>query len=259
MSGVRRRVRSALHWTRALVGRGGLGPRVDGRDRTAPFVQRYGGSGLRYVAGVSWPRSGHHLLVRLLEGYFGDSFGYCESYSPADCCRRFPCTRRPAINFTKNHDWKLDLPKIPGLPYVVQYRDFLPSTISDFELYVRNGNEDSAASFERYCHASARRYRAFVEKWVLDPLPAERMVVKYEEFVSDPETVMARIVPFFATGTVPDLERLRLLVHGIAWVRGKDMEKIENHGVQDRRDVTAFRYYDRAFLDPLLDGLRDLP
>lgn len=30
------------------------------------------------VIGVSWPRSGHHLLVRLLKFYFGDKMRYCD-------------------------------------------------------------------------------------------------------------------------------------------------------------------------------------
>jgi len=59
---------------------------------------------LRYVAGVSWPRSGHHLLQRLLQSYF-PSLLYCDFYgAETDCCKRIPCSR-PKVGFSKSHDF----------------------------------------------------------------------------------------------------------------------------------------------------------
>jgi len=40
-------------------------------------------NGLNYVTCVSWPRSGHHLLERVLGAYFGERWGYCEFYLAA--------------------------------------------------------------------------------------------------------------------------------------------------------------------------------
>ena len=74
-----------------------------------------------YVVGISWPRSGHHMLLRLLKLYFGPSFGYCSLYGDRpehpevpQCCRCVPCTNAGKINFSKNHDFDLSP--------VIQYR-----------------------------------------------------------------------------------------------------------------------------------------
>ena len=89
---------------------------------------------IRYVAGVSWPRSGHHLVQRLLQGYFGPHLSYDMFYHPElDCCRVFPCTRG-RVHFSKNHDWDLSGVMSAGLPYLIQYRSAAAAAVSDFEL-----------------------------------------------------------------------------------------------------------------------------
>ena len=97
------------------------------------------------VIGVSWPRSGHHLLVRLLTLYFGETFRYCDFYGGVDnCCKTAPCTRAD-IHLAKSHDFDLALPQIADRKYLIQYRDFVPSVVSNFELHVRNGAPDTRA------------------------------------------------------------------------------------------------------------------
>ena len=57
-----------------------------------------------HVTGVSWPRSGHHLLVRMLKLYFGETFGYCDFYGGIEgCCKTVPCTRTDSVHLTKSH------------------------------------------------------------------------------------------------------------------------------------------------------------
>jgi hypothetical protein len=81
------------------------------------------GKGIGYFQGVSWERSGHHLLERILIAYFGDEFGYCEHYSPDDCCKSVPCLKAGTINLSKNHDMKSIVPIVDGVKYIIQYRD----------------------------------------------------------------------------------------------------------------------------------------
>jgi hypothetical protein len=75
---------------------------------------------LRYVAGVSWPRSGHHLLVRMLKSYFGKVFEYCEFYEPQQCCKQFPCARRGVVHFSKNHDFDGTANRLRDVPLIIQ-------------------------------------------------------------------------------------------------------------------------------------------
>src|SRR6187399_650150 len=76
---------------------------------------------LRSVHGVSFPRSGHHLLANCLLAYFGETpyvqkttgesiipellgswnFTYCEFYNH---CNQVPCPC-PTTTYQKNHDY----------------------------------------------------------------------------------------------------------------------------------------------------------
>ena len=89
-------------------------------------------SPLRYVACISYPRSGHHLTVRVLQQYFKHDFKYCQFYNSQEgnCCQSFPCTDE-SVRMTKNHDMELNRPnavglqKQPEVPYLVLIRNFL--------------------------------------------------------------------------------------------------------------------------------------
>lgn len=132
---------------------------------------------LPFVANVSWPRSGHGLLIRILRALLAERFSYCEFYRPrakqgSSCCGRFPCTR-PGISMTKQHDAAL----APGAPLVVQIRSFVPAAVSHFEYALSAGSvEDSAASFRAFALAQVAPYRRFTAKWVAPPRPG-RVVV----------------------------------------------------------------------------------
>ena len=69
---------------------------------------------------VSFPRSGQHLLERLLKDtyeYYDWEFSYCEFY---ECCRSAPCSKGSL--FTKNHDFGVNLPIEDEYRYLVLYR-----------------------------------------------------------------------------------------------------------------------------------------
>ncbi|MBW7920525.1 MAG: hypothetical protein H3C51_00295 [Rubellimicrobium sp.] len=206
------------------------------------------GTGLVRHTGASWPRSGHHLLVRLLQGYFGDRFGYCQHYhTSAACCGCLPCTR-PDIHLSKSHDFTADLPRDPARRYLVQWRDFLPSVISDFELAVRAGGEDSRTAF--LSHASHRfgAWQAFRARWVDWGLAQGQIVLRYEDLLADPQAALARVIAAFAPGDTPDPARIARIV---ARVDGERIERgrvtrLAGAGVHAPRDMRAFRHYDAA-------------
>jgi hypothetical protein len=154
----------------------------------------------RYVAGVSWPRSGHHLAVNVLKEYFGVNFSYCEFYTPKDCCRAFPCVRRDSVKFSKNHDFHLRAPISDSSPYLIQYRAFLPSVVSAYEMFVAQGQPDTPDSFENFATSVSGMYNAFLERWVFGThSPRERLVLRYEEITSDGGVhFIALMIRFFA-------------------------------------------------------------
>lgn len=196
--------------------------------------------------GVSWPRSGHHLAVRLLQAALGEGFGYCQHYhTSAACCGRLPCTRAD-IHLSKSHDFAADLPRDPGRRYLVQWRDFLPAVVSDFELVVRAGGEDSRAGFLHHASHRFGAWQAFRSRWVDWALARGQPVLRYEDLTADPKAALARLLAAFAPGRAHDPARLE------AAVRCVDGERIERGavtrlpgaGVHAARDIRAFRHYD---------------
>lgn len=219
-----------------------------------------------HASGVSWPRSGHHLLVRLLTGYFGPAFGYCEFYNVKPsvkdiplCCGQRPCANANRIALTKDHDFELNTPQIRGQRYLVQYRAFAPSVVSNFELAVRDGYEDSAASFRVFVSAEFSRYLGFTRRWVhSDFARAEGILrVLYEDLVTDPCGVLSEAAAYLAPGHEPDTARIRAVVREVDAQRVADrkIETLARAGVHASRRVEDFRYHDPA-LFALIEGLR---
>jgi len=201
-----------------------------------------------YVIGISWPRSGHHMLVRLFQLYFGSDFHYCDFYGNDEtCCRTVPCQKAGQINFTKNHDFALDVPQISGQKYLIQYRDFLPSVVSNYELFVRQGGEDSRRSFCKFASTEFGRYRAFIRKWVTSEFGQQQLILNYTDFLSDPEGHLARAISFLGDPKRLSLTTLRDVIEQVDGekIQQHKVQKLTNSGVHAGRDVTSFRYYDK--------------
>lgn len=207
---------------------------------------------LRYVAGVSLPRSGHHLIARLLGRYFGTDFLYCSFYDNPDCCRTFPCSR-PEVNYSKSHDFNDEAKLDVGVPLLVQYRDVVPATISDFELYLRSGKEDTKAVFEQFAMTKARMWGEFVAKWVDGDAAGERLIIAYEDLTGDPDNALRSAITFCGGDVDEDRlcgfaasERRNIVTKsGAHWVEGA--------GVANHRRIEEFRFYD----DELFQRMRE--
>ncbi|SHI07370.1 hypothetical protein [Marivita hallyeonensis] len=209
-----------------------------------------------YVIGVSWPRSGHHLLARLLRLYFGPTFTYCGFYGQAGCCGKAPCARAGEIRYSKNHDFDGTLPQDPSRRYLIQTRAFAPSVVSNFELYLREGGRDDAQSFARFASAQFAAYRAFQGKWVTSAFGRAQTVIPYEALIRDPARALSAALDAFGE-TPPDMARVQA---AIARVDGEEVahRRIRPRpgtGVHAPRDVTQFRHYD-ARVFGYLDKLR---
>lgn len=203
------------------------------------------------VIGVSWPRSGHHMLVRLLTLYFGPGFGYCDFYGGKPrvagietCCGRTPCIHAERIKLTKSHDFDLDLPQIPGQKYLIQYRAFAPSVVSNFELFVRNGGEDSMMSFHDFASSEFTRYLGFVERWVRSDFAKDQLVLDYSTFLADPQAELARTIAFVDPADPLDAGRI---ARAIERVDGQEVKEgkvtdLRGAGIHAERSLDDFRH-----------------
>lgn len=208
-----------------------------------------------YVMGVSWPRSGHHLLARLLRLYSGPEFTYCGFYGQAGCCGQAPCARAGTMRYSKNHDFDGALPQMPDQRYLIQTRGFAPSVVSNFELYLREGGSDDAASFARFASAQFTAWRAFQDKWVRSDFAGSQTVIRYDDLIRDPVTALTRALGRFGD-TRPDPARLHAAISRVDGeeVAHRRITPRPGTGVHRPRDVTQFRHYD-AHLFGYLDKL----
>lgn len=216
-------------------------------------------SELVYFCGVSWPRSGHHLLVRILTAYFGDRFSYCEHYTPSDCCKTVPCDRAGMISLSKNHDRESIVPILRGGRYLVQFREFCPSVVSNFELYVRNTKKDSPRSFRKFANKQAARYVRFMERWATADVDDATFVrVAYERLTASPTETMETLTKLFAPNELPDKNRLAASIESTEriTVRGSLEQPEAEHGVLASRDISTFRYFDADFFRRLDEHTR---
>jgi hypothetical protein len=186
------------------------------------------------VQGVSFPRSGHHMQVDLLEDYFGPSFQYCEFY---EVCHQRPC---PATvnHLQKSHDDGLDLRVDEDLDYLIQYRHPLFAIASEFELGVRRGTIDDAEQvWQPFAVDKLGRWKAWVQKWVLDNKNPRALLFAYEEVLADPPAALARLAMFFAPDDPLDRDQIRRV--------------LEKRPVASRRTLEQFRHFESGFFEKL--------
>lgn len=201
------------------------------------------------VIGVSWPRSGHHLLVRLLKFYFGDKMRYCDYYGGIEgCCKTLPCTREADIDFTKSHDFDLTLPQIKGRKYLIQYREFLPSTVSNFELFLlhKPRDLDTRQGFATFVSKQFTAHRRFMDRWVYSEFGSSQLQLSYEQLLAYPKESLRLVVWWLDPQDPLDDARLD---QAIAQVSGEKVESwrvetLQSVGVHGDRDLSEFRHYD---------------
>ncbi len=203
-----------------------------------------------FVACVHWPRSGHHLLVRLLGAILGERFGYCSFYGHQHdkrCCGSFPCTT-PGISFAKQHDIGFNWP-VPkdGRPLLVQYRRFDEAVLSSFEVRLsQNLLSDTAEDFRALAVEHAKTYRRFVAKWVERDIP-NRHVLRYNDLIERPHETMVAVLALF--GAEDHADRIEAAVASVDHVTRKGGGHViqRSRGVVNESNVHSFRFYDEAF------------
>ena len=206
------------------------------------------------VQGVSFPRSGHHLLVKCVKQYFGKRLGYCGNVFRG---QDFPSD---GITLQKNHDFDLTLPISSDARYLIQYRHPLEAIASWYRWEVKHGiaaecNYGWRPFMNRYApvwnlytkRSNQRRWSTFLEskilfwsgfmgKWLIGNTHPATCFVDYSELVRNPLGIISEVVLFFDPETPLDTERLAKV--------------IGNNKVKFCSRITDFEFYDeRLFRD----------
>lgn len=153
---------------------------------------------------ISFPRSGQHLIERLLKhiyNYYGKEFSYCEYYS---CCNKIPCEKK--CLFQKNHDLELNLNLKLGEKFLILYRK---NKIYQLESYFRykiifgtekfNSNIDykNKTIFNeliKFIKENSKYYDGFVNKYIKSNKFKEALIINYDDFLSKNKDCIKQII-----------------------------------------------------------------
>lgn len=203
----------------------------------------------RPLIGASIPRSGHHHLARLLEGYFGPQLHYCSVYGLADCCGATPCSkeRGRGPTYQKSHDFDFRLPSdVAGAVYLVQHRHPVSNALSGADLRARRSGfrppSDGTlarAKFLDFLAARLAYYKRFHDKWVATPPPGA-ILIDHEALEAEPAATLRPIIE--AAGARVDEARLAETVETLSG-RGGGRSR-----VYKPRVVEESPFFDRSAL-----------
>jgi hypothetical protein len=147
------------------------------------------------------------------------------------------------------------MPIVADCPHFIQYRAFLPSVVSAFELFVEQGQPDTFESFEKFASKEARMYNKFLAKWVFGAKrPRERLVLRYEDLTSERSMYfVSNIIRFFATSHRVDHDRLLQICASMRkeYVENGKRGSIQEFGISATRSIEEFRFYDKALFTKL--------
>jgi len=158
---------------------------------------------MKRLISLSIPRSGHHLLVRLVHSYFEHGkFLYCEAYTDRECCGRIPCdavSRKAKSKFggdsdlrlfmQKSHDLNFEVPVNATAHYIVQLREPAQAAIALLRWEMTHGSRENFSlgeipgkAFDFFCY-----YIRFYHKWCVPVIVGTRErdihLIHYESLV----------------------------------------------------------------------------
>ncbi len=177
---------------------------------------------------LTFPRSGHTLLHRLLSDYLVDGeLRYCEMYTEPEKT----LDRDPITNFQKNHDLELTTPIREDRQYLVQIRYPIDTLISWYKMACKTNVSDAPQTWMEYAFEVSSLWLRFYRKWVLSPIP-NRLIVNYSDLVSQPVETLERTVDFLGC-TDPDRARIERCCSAVE--------------IRPRNHYRKFKYYGPRF------------
>ncbi|MCH6257594.1 hypothetical protein MLD52_13620 [Puniceicoccaceae bacterium K14] len=200
---------------------------------------------------VTIPRSGHHLLEKWMDVYFDGQLSHV-GHSRYERLKN-PIRKLKNHHLVLNHDfglrkpwpesWYYAFPKRTDLRYLIQFRNPLLSTISDYYLYAertlqRSPNQKDWESFG----LKAILYRKkFIEKWLFNPLLPHQKNLSFETVALDPAGNLFDILHFAFPSIEIDKEKVE--------------QTVRDFPFRPFRKLRDFEFYDSVYFRKLIKQL----
>ena len=180
---------------------------------------------------ISFPRSGQHMMERVLESmyqYYNIDFSYCEYYN---CCQQIPCKYQK--KFQKNHDFDLTLNIDDRYKYLVLYReDYIQQLEALFRLncggdihrtdwkpwkevdYIQFDYTDEKvlSRLIEFVKKSKNWHSNFKKKWVENDYQ-NCWKVEYNDFLKYPEIKTFEVLKFLNPGIRFDYQSVQNIIN----------------------------------------------
>ena len=159
---------------------------------------------------VSFPRSGQHMIERMLRDFHLNCnipYSYCEYYN---CCNTVPCKYN--YIYQKNHDFNLNLIINSEQKYIFLYRKDKIEQLEAGYRYVEGTNEGKYDHISKYkpdysnqneyknlvefCKEKSYYYDNLVKKYV-DDEQKNILPIDYNYFLENPVKIFHKILLFF--------------------------------------------------------------
>jgi len=197
---------------------------------------------LKIIQGVSYPRSGHHLLCRCLLRYWNGHVDLSE--------KKYKDIKQPLNfeifpNLLKNHDFNLKLKIEENKKYLIQYRKPIESIVSWYLFNIDGGKEYmkirnvelKRESWEKFARIEINNWNRLMEKWVL--IKRENILtIDYEQLVKNPFNTLSKIIFYFIPNHIIDFKLLNKVIN--------------DENIEYKNDITKFRYYNQDFYDEIM-------
>lgn len=149
---------------------------------------------------VTFPRSGHHWAVRLVQHALPDIV-YDEHYTTGKTLEN-----SPEIHLQKTHDFDLAAPVSSEFRHIVQVRDFVKS----MESWKRVFEELKIPEWRE--QDMLDHYKGFITKWVINHVP-NRLIVHYGDLMEWTPAFLSEIIEHVCD--IPTSESTRLAIEAV--------------------------------------------
>jgi hypothetical protein len=152
---------------------------------------------------VSFPRSGQHVLERLLKhihNYYNTEYSYCEYYT---CCNKIPCNKNSL--FQKNHDFNLNLKLNFDEKFIILYRKnkiYQLESLFRFNKF-RKDNFNSNLNYKdqeifnyliKFIKDTSKYYDDFVDKYIKSNKYQHALIIEYDDFLLQYKDYIKKII-----------------------------------------------------------------